>query len=422
MSKVHKVVSGDTLGAIAIKYLGSFNKWHDIVLANPQLTGRKTAIDGSPLIFPGDILVVPVKEKMQGGVTTTVEVADGEQDVAIVIGGKKFVGFTGYELNLSFDSLDTFSFSAPYDNSLKDLQEAIEPFSFKSCEIYYQGALVFNGRLLTPDPKLEDVSSEITLQGYPLCGVFNDCNVPPAKYPAQYKGLTVKQIADELAQAYSVEVGIQGNAGASFEKVTCEPSESILSFLTKLLKQRDLLFTNDEKGNLLFFTAKEQKAAISFIEGEAPLLSITPKFNAQGFYSHLTGFTKTDKENDSLSYTFKNKYLINKGVMRYKSMIIDDAKTQSDLEKAVNTQAGKMFADCVSYELTCEGHILIDNRLCKKGLCVCVKAPKAMIRRETNFIARNIKMIRTGDQKTTQLSLVLPGSYTGKIPEVMPWE
>lgn len=67
MSKVHKVVSGDTLGAIAIKYLGSFNKWHDIVLANPQLTGRKTAIDGSPLIFPDDILVIPVKEKYRQG-------------------------------------------------------------------------------------------------------------------------------------------------------------------------------------------------------------------------------------------------------------------------------------------------------------------------------------------------------------------
>ena len=347
MSKVHKVVSGDTLGAIAIKYLGSFNKWYDIVLASPQLTGRKT-----------DILIIPVKEKKAAGVKTTIEVADGEQDVAIVIGGKKFVGFTGYELNLSFDSLDTFSFSAPYDDSLKDLQAAIEPFSFKACEIYYQGALVFNGRLLTPDPKLEDTSAEITLQGYPLCGILNDCNVPPAKYPAQYKGLTVKQIADELAQAYNVEVGIQGNAGASFEKVTCEPAENILSFLTNLLKQRDLLFTNDEKGNLVFFAAKEQKAGISFIEGGPPLLSITPKFNAQGFYSHLTGFTKTDKKNDSLSYTFKNKYLINKGIMRYKSIVIDDAKTQSDLERAVNAQAGKMFADCVSYELTCEGHIL----------------------------------------------------------------
>lgn len=422
MSKVHKVVSGDTLGAIAIKYLGSFNKWHDIVLANPQLTGRKTAIDGSPLIFPDDVLVIPVKEKTPVGVRTTIEVADGEQDVAIVIGGKKFVGFTGYELNLSFDSFDTFSFSAPYDDSLKELQEAIEPFSFKSCEIYYQGALVFNGRLLTPEPKLEDSSAEITLQGYPLCGILNDCNVPPAKYPTQYKDLTVKQIADELAQAYNVEVGIRGNAGAAFEKVACEPAESVLSFLTKLLKQRDLLFTNDEKGNLVFFKVKEKKADVSFVEGQAPLLSVTPKFNAQSFFSHITGFTKTDKENDSLSYTFKNNYLINKGVMRYKSIVIDDAKTQSDLEKAVNAQAGKMFADCVAYELACEGHILIDNRLCKKGLCVCVKAPKAMIRKETDFIARNIKLVRTGDQKTTQLSLVLPGSYTGNIPGVLPWE
>ena len=45
-----------------------------------------------------------------------------------------------------------------------------------------------------------------------------------------------------------------------------------------------------------------------------------------------------------------------------------------------------------------------------------------MIHRETDFIARNIKLVRTGDQKTTQLSLVLPGSYTGNIPGVLPWE
>ena len=113
MSKVHKVVSGDTLGGISIRYLGSFQKWHSIVTANPQLVGRKTAIDGSPLIFPGDVLIIPLKESEGKGIVSTIEIADGEQDVAIVIGGKRFVGFTGYELNLSFDSLDTFSFSAP---------------------------------------------------------------------------------------------------------------------------------------------------------------------------------------------------------------------------------------------------------------------------------------------------------------------
>ncbi len=422
MSKVHNVVSGDTLGAISIKYLGSFQKWHSIVIANPQLVGRKTAIDGSPLIFPGDKLIIPYENIGIKKTVSTIEVADGEQDVAIVIDGKKFVGFTGYELNLSFDSLDTFSFSAPYDSELKELKNAIEPFSYKSCEIYYNGALVFCGKLLTPEPKLEDNAADITLQGYPLCGVLNDCNASPSKYPAQYKGLNIKQIADELASAYNIDVEMRGDAGSEFEKVACEPSESILQFLTNLLKQRDLLFTNNEKGQLVIFKPKEKKAEVSFIEGEPPLLSVIPKFNAQNFYSHITGFTKTDSKNKSLSYTFKNNYLINKGVLRYKSIMIDDAKTQTALEKAVNSQAGKMFADCVCYEINCEGHILIDNEICKKGLCVCIKAPKAMINRETNFIARNIKLIRTAENKTTQLSLVLPGSYSGKMPEVFPWE
>lgn len=86
-----------------------------------------------------------------------------------------------------------------------------------------------------------------------------------------------------------------------------------------------------------------------------------------GFYKKLTLKIK------GLSYTFKNNYLINKGVQRYKSIMIDDAKTQNDLEKRLSSRAGRMFADCVSYELNCEEACdeLIINYV-KKGLCVCV--------------------------------------------------
>ena len=59
MSKTHTVKSGDTLGKISIQYYGRLTKWNDIVKANPQLAGRKTAPDGSPLIFAGDVLLIP---------------------------------------------------------------------------------------------------------------------------------------------------------------------------------------------------------------------------------------------------------------------------------------------------------------------------------------------------------------------------
>jgi prophage tail gpP-like protein len=397
-----------------------------IVNSNPQLANRKKAIDGSPLIFPGDMLIISEDETTSRPVSAqpkkTIVLSKEDQDVSIVIDGKKFTGFTGYDLNISYDSFDTFSFSAPYDASLGELREAILPFAFKSCDVYYSDEIVFKGTLLTPDPELIAESSEITLQGYPLCGILNDCMLPPTKYPLGSDGINIKGIADAACESYNIPVVFDGDIGDDFIEVSIEPTDKILDFLLRLSSQRNLLFTNNEMGQLVFFNAKNEKAFVSFTEGKLPLISIKPKFSAQEFYSHITGFNKTDAEYPSLSYTFENKYLINKGIMRQHSITIDDAATSSDLENAVKAYAGRMFADCVSFELECENHVNEKNELFQKGMTVCVKAPSAMIIRDTHFIARNIKLSRTTQGKTATLTLVLPGSYTGEIPEVFPWE
>jgi prophage tail gpP-like protein len=425
MSKVHSVQQGDTLGAIAVRYLGSSSKWTKIAGANSQLSSRKKAADGSPLVYPGDTLIIPEDQTENPASAATkkpVVLADKEQDVSIVIDGKKFIGFTGYNLNLAYDTFDTFSFSAPYDPGMKELKEVITPFAFKLCEVYYNDILLFKGTLLTPDPEFTDQSSEITLQGYPLCGVLNDCMIPPTKYPLQCMGINIKGIADAACEPYSIPVIFDGEVGPNFTEVSIEPTDKILDFLSRLAKQRNLLFTNNEKGQLVFFTPKTEKTFVSFVEGKSPLISIKPKFDAQNFYSHITGFGKTDAEYPSLSYTFENKYLINKGIIRHNSLTIEDSETSSDLENAVRAHAGRMFADCVNYELLCENHVNENNEVFKKGMAVCVSAPSAMITKETNFIARNVKLSRTTEGKTATLTLVLPGAYTGEVQEVLPWE
>jgi prophage tail gpP-like protein len=427
MSRAHKVVSGDTLGAISIKYFGTFQKWQKIVTANPQLQGRKTAVDGSPLIFPGDLLVIPDEDATTAAPSTdktseTVEVADGEHDVSIVIDGKKFTGFTGYEIGLVCDSFDTFSFSAPYDVTIAKIKEAVMPFTFKPCAVYYDGKLLFKGSLLTPDPELSDNEKTITLQGYPVAGILNDCTVPAAKYPADYTNMDIKQIAETVAESYSVPVSFDGDPGDVFEKVNFDPSEVVLSFLKKLAQQRNLLFTNKTDGSLLFFTVKKEKPFVYFEEGKTPLISIKPQFKAQEFFSHITGFSKTQNEEASESFTYENKYLTKKGIFRNTTITVDDAKTKTDVENGVKAYAGRMFADAVAYELTCEGHKNPDGELYKKGMTVCVKAPTAMITKETDFIARNIKLKKDTSGKTATISLVLPGSFSGEIPEALPWE
>jgi hypothetical protein len=55
-------------------------------------------------------------------------------------------------------------------------------------------------------------------------------------------------------------------------------------------------------------------------------------------------------------------------------------------------------------------------------MTVCIEAPGAMISRQTNFVARNIKLLRDTKSKTSEIELVLPGSFTDEPPEVLPWE
>jgi prophage tail gpP-like protein len=420
-------VSGETLSALAIRYYGASSKWAVIVSANSQLAGRRRAADGSPLIYQGDTLVIPDEDKSaatpdSARVKKTIALSDKERDAAIVAGGYRFLGFTNYEISLSYDSFDTFSFSAPFDIARREIAETLQPFSFVNCAVYYKDALMFKGTLLTPNPEVTASAKEITLQGYPLCGILNDCTIPLAEYPAEVNGLDLKQIADYFASAYGIRVVFDGDAGGAFTGVSVEPTEKTLDFLVKLSKQRSLLFTNDEQGRLKFFTAKETKPFVSFEEGKLPLISVKPQFRAQEVYSHIIGFTKTDKETDSAQYVYENAHLINKGISRCQTIIVDDAETDADLEAAVKAEAGRMFANCVSYELECEGHTNADGQVFQKGMTVAVRAPGAMINRETTFIARTVKLKRTTEGKTATLSLVLPGSFTGKIPEVLPWQ
>ena len=423
MARVHVVSAGDTLVKISNKYFGTHSKWRDIKNANPQLATRNKASDGTPLIFIGDVLVIPEDVEIPVAVVnkTPVIINEGQaQDIAILIDGEFFTGFTGYSLSFSVDSLDLFAFSAIWEDN-KRLRNVFKPFTFKQCTVYYDKKILFTGRILTSAPEVNPDSKTITIQGYPLCGVLNDCCLPESKYPPCYSNMTLEQIAADVCEPFGLKAEFSEPSGDVFDQVEYEPEQKLLDFLTKLASQRGFIFTNTVYGMLKFWKLKEEEVTASFKEGELPYLSVKPSFAAQNMYSHITGFSKTEDEQIAGSFTYVNSFLVRSGVLRPLSIVLDDVDS-AGLEKAVKAEAGKMFASCISYELTVVGHRDARGNLYRKGMMVSVFSPGAMIYRDTKFQVYKVDLIRSDTEgNQTVMKLVLPGSLDGKLPEVLPW-
>ena len=151
----------------------------------------------------------------------------------------------------------------------------------------------------------------------------------------------LSQISRDVVEPFGIQVEFDASPGATFEKIEYEPGTKLLEFLKKLAEQRGLLFTNNEYGNLKFWKPQIEKVSATFKEGELPYISCRPTFAAQGMYSHITGFTKTDKTTDASSYTYENNYLLKAGVFRPLSFTVK-ASDDVSLEYSVIAQSGRM--------------------------------------------------------------------------------
>ena len=428
MSRVHTVVSGDRLTRLSAKFYGTENKASLIVEANPQLAGRKISAENLPTINPGDKLIIPdeaenvVNIPQKSIVPDTIEVDDDSQ-VTILVDGKQFAFFSSYTITEIIDSLDSFEFGGPFDDTIQVYRDAFRPLSYNPCAVYYGPDLVFNGIMIAPASESNVDSKTLSVVGYPRCGVLNDCPMPITKYPVEFLNQNLQSISKTMAQPFGIPVEFQADPGNIFEKVAPEPEQNVLNFLSPLAQQRGILLTNNPQGGLLFWTANIDGIPVASIrEGELPYLSCKPAFGPQNYYSHITGLSPTEDEKPAESFTVANPFLVNRGVIRPFTYTVEDGK-DTDLQASVTAKAARMFANSGSYELRVQGHRDQNGNKWKKNTLISVLAPGGMIYRETIFIIRSPRLTRDSESgDTTVMNLVLPEAYSSEIPEVVPWE
>lgn len=233
----------------------------------------------------------------------------------------------------------------------------------------------------------------------------------------------VKYLESQAALAEARALAIPKFSGTAldlpFRRVAVKPDESVLGFLVKLAQQRNFIITDTDVGELLFCRSTPPGAPVAKLhEGKPPLLSVSATFSPQNMFSEMTAISKGRAGARAGAFTAQNPHLSH--VTRPSTFSPDDTDSP-DLEAAANARVGRMLASAASFEVEVPTWRDANGELWTENTTVSLLAPSAMIYRETEMLIRDVEFTY-GESLTARLSLVLPGAFSGEIPEVMPWD
>lgn len=407
----YNVVVGDTFELVARKTYGDETKAGNIASANPGVT--EPLIAGTNLVIP-DLPEAP--QDIQGNVD-----AVSEDEIALTIEGKRFRFWDGLRLIRSIDSIDSAEFGTPFESDLPEFRNNFRPLSYNKINVTMGGVPFFTGTMVKISPIVEINQKILSVGCYSLPGALNDCMAPSSiSEKLEFSGQGLKEIAESLAKPFGIGVKFTADQGAIFETAAIKTTETILSFLIELAKQRNLIISSTEKGELLFQQSVKPGTPVARLkQGQSPVISITPEFNEQEYYSHVTGFEPVDPIFGGSKYTVKNDRL--KGVLRPFNFEVPDT-TSGDVKNAVQAKIGRMFGNLVTYTIEVDTWRDPKGALWAPNTTITLTASDAMVYNEYEFIIRSVDFNRDGSTKTAALSVVIPGAFSGEIPEALPWD
>jgi prophage tail gpP-like protein len=335
--------------------------------------------------------------------------------------------FNNFSVNLKYDSIgSTFSFNILFDETNKTQAEFLSACQFNECTVEHNGQLLITGTLLAHSFRRASVKELVQIAGYSKPGVFEDCEIPTSLYPLQTDGLSLKQITerlikpfgikliiDEVAQKDSLKGTVKQKSDQSISKSTASESQNIKSYLTELTKQRHIILTHNNKGNLVFTEAKTDLQPLFHVEDGILATEINVSISGQSLHSHITVIKQADSDGgNSAEFTITNPYCTS--VYRPKVIKMDSGDDITIEQAAINALAAEL-KEAIRLVITTD-RWQIDNTAIVPNNIITVLSPENWIYEITKFFIEEVNL--TGDEKKTTavITCVLPEVYNGKKP------
>lgn len=246
------------------------------------------------------------------------------------IRNRKVDFFTKFNLNLQFDSVGSvFSFSYFFDPNNAEHKELSCIGHYHTCTIEHEGQLLLTGQILTPKFKSSPEKNLVTVSGYSLPGVLEDCQIPVKYYPLECDNLSLAEVAKRFVDPFGIgiviDAAVASRMNEKFGKTTAQPTETVKGYLQSLATQKNIVISHNQYGNLVFTEAKpNRKAIIDFnvpakipstdgspAKGGIPGTEFELEYNGQAIHSEITVIKQASKrkQGNAAQATVYNPYV-----------------------------------------------------------------------------------------------------------------
>jgi prophage tail gpP-like protein len=384
-----------------------------------QTTGNDVDASKIQRANPGIIEPIPAGTVLQIPVESTADVTAGAGELELTAGGKSIGTFDGFSLSRSIDAIAKCGFTVPNE---PETREIFIPLMSPDVTVDAGGNRKFTGRAESPQPNNATDNKTLGLGCYSIPGILEISNPPLSSYPLEWTEMNLVQIASELCSLHGVSVDFQADTGARFKRVDIKPGSPVLGFLADLASQRGPVISSDEFGRLVFWTGKAPGAPVSRLtKGLHPCESVSVSIDESRYYSSVTGTipAKSKKGKGGKQFTVKNPHAT--GLVRpfvYEVPDIDEG----ELETAVETMAGRMFAAIFSAQVDVAAWEDGAGNIYDPNTTIELKSEEDLIPDFYEFLIADVTLNQSAGTRTASLNLVIPGAYSGVIPEAMPWQ
>lgn len=202
--------------------------------------------------------------------------------VTLIINGLAYGGWKSVRIEAGIER-QARSFALQVTDSWPGLGQVRRVRPGQACELRIGKDPVLTGYIDSVPVSYDGGSISVSIKGRSKTADLVDCC--PQTPPTQWRRMKLEAIAAELAKPYGVEVVAETSTGQPIADFSLQLGETVFEGIDRMLRQRQVLSTDNERGQLVLIQVGTQRAQTAIELGQN-VISGSCEFDYANVFTH----------------------------------------------------------------------------------------------------------------------------------------